>query len=668
MRLMDFPPEEIALLAVIALTFLIGLFVLIKQPRRLVNRAFFTVATGISMWGLGLVLLAETGIFNIFDKVTLYGFVIMLFGYVTFAQVFPRAEHTPKHFYYLFIPLGFIACILPFNLVIKTAIVHADKSVQPVNGPLFPLFAAVCTAYVFLGLFLFVRTYVKAVGLARRQMNYLLLGLGLFIICAITFDVILPAFQIFGLNFLGPISSIALTGFSAYAIIRHRLMDIRVVIQRGLVFTIVLGIIIGTYIAGIELLGYFLGELANVGSILSAGATMVLGILFFRPLENYFRKVTDHIFFKDRYSYAEALHSLSRILYTSLSEREILDQATVILGKIFRTDDVSFVLDPEAVSAMTEADTSAGFETLSRAIMFDDRAIGVLRLGKKRSGDIYTKEDLQLVSTFAFQAAIALGKAKLHERVREYSTHLEDLVEKRTAEIKRLQEEQKEAMIDISHNLQTPLAIIRGELELLGGPTEEPEPEKLRSVRRSIDRISGFIRQLLRIARLEHSLDTVDMSVLDMQALLRAQADYFEVMAEDKGARIETRLERDIHIRGNKRLLEELFTNLVANAIAYRASERASVIRISLAKKDGAAVVTVRDNGIGIAPDDLTRIFDRFYRTAKEHGAEAGTGLGLAIVKEIVERHHGSIHAESTLGEGTTFTISFPLAEIAAGS
>ena len=658
---MDLPLfKEVALFVVIALTFFIGIFVLASAPRRMVNRAFFTTATGISLWGLGIMLLSETAMFEVFDKVTLYGFVILLLGYVTFAQVFPRAESVPKRFWLLFIPLGFIAGILPFDLVISDALVDAHKAITPVNGPLFPVFAAICVGYVFLGLVLFMRTYRKTTGLARQQMYYLLLGLGIFILCAITFDVVMPAFGIFQLNFLGPICSIVLTAFSAYAIIRHRLMDIRVVIQRGLIYTILLGIIICIYVAGLQLLGYFLHEVTKIGSIISAAATMILGIFFIRPLENYFRKVTDHIFFKDTYNYAEAMHALSGILYTSLSEKDIIDHTRAILEKIFKTDTVVFVLDPEAVSTISDADKETGFETLSHPIVFDDNAIGTLHLGKKRSGDIYTKQDLQLVSTFAFQAAISLGKAKLHDRVREYSTHLEELVEERTAKIQKLQEEQKEAMIDISHNLQTPLAIIRGELELLGKDQPE-ESDNMHAVRKSIDRVSGFIRQLLRIARLEHSLDKVDMERLDLSALLREQADYFEVMAEEKVAHITTKITDGIFVRGNKRLLDELFINIVANALIYRSPDRSPRVRITLDRKEGSSVATIGDNGAGINAEDLARIFDRFYRTSREANCPQGTGLGLAIAKEIVERHHGSIGVESLLGRGTTFTIVLPV-------
>ena len=637
--------------------FLIALFVLWNNPKSLVHRAFFVWVTGIALWGIGLVLMLETGIFNIYDKVTLYGFLIMIFGSAFFPSVFPRRKTFPSKNYWFFLPIFLLGIALPFNLIIQNAVVANDQ-IQPVNGPLFPYFAATSLAYVIGGLILFARTYKKSAPSERLQMNYFLLGLSAFLVSAMLCDIILPGFGIYQFNLFGPACSIALTGATAYAIVRHELLDIRIVIQRGLIYAMLFGLVVSIYIALLQSIGYFVGELTNTTTIVSAGATTILGVFFLRPLENYFQKATDKIFFKDKYNYAAALHSLSQILYTSLDEEEIITRSEATLNQIFKTEDAQIVLDPDAVSRLSLTDRSAGFRTLSHPIVFENKAVGVLCLGPKLSGDSYSKQDLQLISTFTFQAAISLGKARLHKEVQEYSSHLEQLVDERTREIKKIQEEQQEAMIDISHNLQTPLAVIKGELELLEEGTDESE--KIDAVRNSIDRVSGFIRRLLRVARFEHSLDDVEMIPIDIASLLSEQRDYFEVMAGENGVRIISKTKDVGMILGNKRLLEELFTSIVSNAISYRSHTRTSIISITLDDTDTSIIIHIRDNGIGIAPHHLTRIFDRFYRTSLGESAPQGTGLGLTIAKQITQRHSGSIIAESILGEETTFTITIP--------
>jgi signal transduction histidine kinase len=647
-------------LAVISLFNLgIAVLVLIKQPRRLVNRAFTMVAIGIFTWGTGIILLSRTLFFE-WNTVIMYGFVILLYGLVVFAKVFPNTTRISSRFYIrAALPLLLIIILTPMHLIVRSGIFHPGSNPEPVNGPFFPVLVILSAAYVGMSLYLFMQTYRRSRGREREQMRYFLFGLSVFAICAFLFDILLPSFGIFKLNFLGPISSVILTGVTAYAIVRHELLDIRFAIQRGLVYTILSGLVVGLYIVGLEASGYFLHVITQESAIISAGITTTVGVFFLKPLENYFRKRTDHIFFKGKYDYATALHTLSRVLLTSLDRADILAQSEANLKKIFKTDSVDFIFDPAAIATMSAEQHRAGFATLTEPIMFEQNSIGLLKLGAKRSGDSYTKEDLQLVSTFAYQAAVAIGKADLHRDVQRYTTHLESLVEERTSEIKTMQEDQKQTMIDISHNLQTPLAIIRGELEMLGDDAEDLE--KVQSVRKSLDRVSGFIRQLLHLARLEHSLYTVERSSLDLSLLMREQSDYFEVMAAEQGVRIETAIEDGCRILGNKRLLEEALANLVTNAIAYRERSRDSLTRITLEKCGESAVVTICDNGIGISKKDLSDIFLRFYRVPQATPTLQGTGLGLAIVRNIVEKHEGTIEVRSTFGEGTTFILAFPL-------
>ncbi len=615
------------------------------------------------MWGSGLIMISRTHNFS-WNTFILFGFVFILYSLVLFARVFPSVERISWKFcfYAALAPLS-IVILAPFKLIIQAGVFREGTNPEPINGPLYPLFLIVSATYVAASLYLFIRTLRRSRGQAREQMRYFIFGLSAFALCAFIFDIFLPSIGIFELNFLGPISSIILTGTTAYAIIRHNLLDIRVVIQRSIVYTLLFALVAGLYVGILGIAGYFLHELTSLQSIVSAGITTLIGVFSLRPLETYFQKLTDPIFFKDKYNYAEALYSLSKILYTSLDENDIITRAEATLQNIFKTNAARIILDPAAVAHLSEEGRSAGFTTLSHPMIFEDKALGVLSLGAKRSGDSYTKQDLQLISTFAFHCTIGIQKARLHQEVREHSVHLEHLVEERTSEIKTLQEEQKQAMIDISHNLQTPLAIIRGELEPLG--EDDGESEKMEVVRKSIDRVSGFIRQLLRIARFEHSIEKIELAKLDISALLKEQADYFEVMAEDKDVEIRTALPAQVAVLGNKRLLEELFMNLVANAIRYRSLDRASFIEISLkeSEPEGKILVSIRDNGIGIKPEDMPKLFERFYRAINDAAKPQGTGVGLAIVKQITEAHGGTVEVMSTLDEGTEFIVTLPQLE-----
>ena len=395
-------------------------------------------------------------------------------------------------------------------------------------------------------------------------------------------------------------------------------------------------------------------ELSDATVVITAGSIMVVGILFWVPLKRWLEKATDHIFFKDPYDYADALQQLSKILRTSVVRDDIISTASETLSKLLKPEYVIFRF--ETIDETKRSDTDA---PMSLPIIFEDRQIAVLELGEKRSGEAYTSRDMQLLETFSFQAAIALEKAQLFQKVQEYSLHLEKLVEKRTGEIHKLQQEQRQAMVDISHNLQTPLAIIRGELELLG--EAGINPEKMEIVDTSLDRVSFFIRQLLRLSSLDSSANPVERAAVNLADIVREQSDYFEVMAEENGVSISYEAPAELVVFGNKRLLEELLINLVVNAIKYHSPDRNGTVRIGLANVGTMARLTVEDNGVGIAEDEMSSLFTRFYRTARTRSTVPGTGLGLAIVKSIVDKHGGEIAISSSVDMYTLFTIDIPL-------
>lgn len=255
-----------------------------------------------------------------------------------------------------------------------------------------------------------------------------------------------------------------------------------------------------------------------------------------------------------------------------------------------------------------------------------------------------------------FFAGIALEKGRLYTELERYNLELEELVDKRTKEIQDLQEHQRKALVEISHNLQTPLAVIQGELELL------PDSAQVKKVNESINRVSSFIRQLMHLARLEQAGGVPKAELFNLSEFITDQVEYFAVMAKEKGVTIQSSVTPNISLSGNKKQIEELLTNLVVNAITYRDTKKKSAINISLSSDEGMITLVVTDNGIGIHKEDLPHICTSFYTSTQRDKKPGSTGLGLAICKEIVEKHKGTLTITSTLGEETQCTITLPLA------
>ncbi len=232
------------------------------------------------------------------------------------------------------------------------------------------------------------------------------------------------------------------------------------------------------------------------------------------------------------------------------------------------------------------------------------------------------------------------------------------LLIKRTSELQRLQEQQKQLMLDISHSLQTPLAVFQNKLDLL--KTTAPDDTTICMFENSLRELSVFISDLLRLARLEHSsINELVLTPFDLSAETEELLDEIRIIAADRSVHVEADIVPGIYIRGNSAKIRGIILGLASNSIKYMRTVRTGLITFSLYTEPGWVVLSVKDNGIGIAAHDLPHIFDRFWRAqGVEHAP--GSGLGLALAKHIVERHGGTLTAASELGVGTTLTVRIP--------
>jgi heavy metal sensor kinase len=213
---------------------------------------------------------------------------------------------------------------------------------------------------------------------------------------------------------------------------------------------------------------------------------------------------------------------------------------------------------------------------------------------------------------------------------------------------------------DASHELRTPLTAIRTEAEVaLARPLDPADSQQLLgSILEECDRLTRLTDQLLALAREDAAAARQAHEPVDLAALVRGVVDTMRPLAEARGQRL--RLEADgVEVRGDEARLREVFYNLVDNAIKY--TPEGGEIEVRSGRAGREAVVTVRDTGVGIPPEHLPRVFDRFYRVDRARSREqGGTGLGLSIACSIVTAHGGTIKLDSAPGCGTTCTVTLP--------
>lgn len=216
---------------------------------------------------------------------------------------------------------------------------------------------------------------------------------------------------------------------------------------------------------------------------------------------------------------------------------------------------------------------------------------------------------------------------------------------------------------DASHELRTPLTIMRGEIEVALQKKRLPEPtrELLTSVHDELVRLSSIVEGLITLIRTDSGRLTFRLDDIRLHEMIEEISEDARVLAAKKKIRVEIERNDPVVMRGDATRLRQLFLNLIENAVKYTPPH--GKITLSLLHTNGAATVHVQDTGVGIPRRDLAKIFKRFYRV-KQEGLEetSGSGLGLAIAQWIAEAHHGTISVKSRPRQGSTFTVTFPLA------
>ena len=226
-------------------------------------------------------------------------------------------------------------------------------------------------------------------------------------------------------------------------------------------------------------------------------------------------------------------------------------------------------------------------------------------------------------------------------------------------------EEEKQFTADASHELRTPIAVILAESEygVMDDVTEEERKEALEVIIDQGKKMSLLISQLLTMSRNENNRRNMQYERVDISKAAETVAGELMNKAKDRNIEIKTDIQPNIYVYAEQMGITRIFVNLIENAIQY--GRENGFIRVEVKQIQNKVQVKVADNGIGIKPEHLPNIFKRFYRVdkARTAGNEVHAGLGLSMVQILTKNYGGEIHVESTYGEGTIFTLHFPLYE-----
>jgi len=221
---------------------------------------------------------------------------------------------------------------------------------------------------------------------------------------------------------------------------------------------------------------------------------------------------------------------------------------------------------------------------------------------------------------------------------------------------------QKQFTSDASHELRAPLAVIEAESSL-ALQKERPSGDyrqSLETISQEAKQMSSLIDQLLTLARADAGKEQWNFTEVSLDKLITNLSTDVEILCQEKGLSLQLGQMEDAVVKGDEVRLRELFMNLLNNAVRYTPAP--GTVSVSLRYEGQMAIVAIKDTGVGVPPEDIPFIFERFYRVDKSRSrADGGTGLGLAISRHIADAHGGKIEVESQVGTGSTFSVWLPL-------
>jgi signal transduction histidine kinase len=655
----------------------------------------------IALWALGFAMgiTAPNKALGFFwVRILNIGAICIPLFYLHFVFAFLRIDIKKK-------PLLLLAYIITsFMLVFSfTSFFHTD--VEPklsfryysVPGSLYFLYILMLFAYINYGLFKLFKAYRTATGAFRNQIKYFIYAsiiafTGGSTTFLLVFDInVYPFGQLFF-----PLNALVM----AYAIVKHRLMDIDFVIRKSVTYAYASFLLLFPLFAVI--IAYQILVFKSVIPSLSvlALSTIIIAAYLFPKVRFQAEKTVEQYVFKDKYDYKKTLSDLSRATVSILNINDLCHNIVNTTTEAMDVDRASiFILDEEKdaynlcdAKGINEATVSTSYkkddaffkrieqrgdilirEELER---FDDnpdaqttaqmmqkmgaeisipliaknRLIGLLNLGIKGSKKMYTHEDLELLDTLANNATIAIENSQLYEAQKKAKKYM--LRADRLASLGTLS-------AGLAHEIRNPLVAIKTFTQLLPDRFDDEEFRNsfLNVTTGEIDRISSLITELLDFARPADPFfqqQNINDVVEKMFTLIQNQAKKKELSIEKYLAENLPNTTIDIE------QIKQVLLNLLLNAIqATPEKGKISIRTRKFAKVNGGpeyVQVEIRDTGEGIAEEDLDKIFTPFFTTKSK-----GSGLGLAISNQIIQEHEGTIDVQSTLQQGTTFTINLPV-------
>ncbi len=697
---------------------LLATIILLRNPHARINRIFALFSLSISLWatcnfladngpaGLALLFTRLTFVFGLFIGLS----IVLLGGNFPTANIL-KNKRVNKIFPVFFI----VTTVVSMTPLLVPSVEQTSKGAAIEVGPLYSLFLV--TTLFALSLFIYgLRLQFKApITLVQKsQIKLVLAGVVTYGVLAIVANLIIPILvDNWTSSRYGPVFALVTVAVIGYAIVRHKLFDIRLYAARSLGYVLSLAVAALLYaIPAVLLTTYMLDTPLHAGP-LSILVIITLAVAFlFQPLKKFFDNATTRLFYQDAYDPQDLFNKFNQTLVASVDLEKLLSNATELISSNLKSEYCSVIIEQQAstrirvVGMAHTAMNKEEFRHLERLLkdftggpvatdylsqeshvlksllqkyqiaviapLFEraGQELGYLVVGSKKSGSPYSTADITVIATLSNELSIAMQNALRVEEIQNFNRTLQERIEDATRKLRRTNErlrvldQTKDDFISMaSHQLRTPLTSVKGYVSMVldgdAGKITGLQRKLLNQSFISSQRMVYLISDLLNVSRLKTGKFIIEGIPTNIANVIQEEIEQLVEAAKSRNLTLTYhKPEHFPTLMLDETKLRQVIMNFIDNAIYY--TPAGGHITINLVDKPQTVEFTVVDDGMGVPRAEQHHLFSKFYRAPNAKRARPdGTGLGLFMAKKVILAQGGAVIFRSQEGQGSTFGFTF---------
>lgn len=703
-------------LIICVITFIMGIAVLINNPKSVLFRLYFLLSVFSSLWILvnlivigGNIVVGNQALLIFARLITPLSLAVTL-TLNLFVKYFRRSRFDIYDLLIVAPNLSIaVFSFTPFN-------VYLEQDNTPKVGSMYYLYLGVLLMNVVFMLHnLFYNN--QASQKAHMQFVYLRFGIIFSVVPAILFGSITPVFIDNNLSDISPLFAFIFLVFAAVAIVKHRLFDIRGTVARTMGYLFTYSTLVGLYIVIVFILGSFVyggAKLTMSQHLFYIGVALVFALTLPR-LRHVFNKLTNKIFFQDAYEVQDLIDELNQTVIKDIRLQVLLKNSAEVIRSNIKTESVVFCIketgglsgqiignvadyhlrqaDIDKISVfmsginstVIQAEELDGERAELKDILThhgigmlayittnegDTRTdLGYILLGYKLSGNAFNNTDRKAMDIISNSMVVAIQNSMRFEEIQKFNETLQAKVDDATRKLQRtndklkqLDETKDEFISMASHQLRTPLTSVKGYLSMVlegdVGTLNDMQRKLLMQSFNSSQRMVYLISDLLNLSRLRTGKFIIEPKVTNLADVIEGEVEQLSANAKGRGLTLNYNKPKnfpDLYMDETK--IRQVIMNFADNAIYYTPS--GGKIDINLVNNKDTIEFTVVDNGIGVPLADQKHMFTKFYRAKNAQKARPdGTGLGIFMAKKVIIAQGGALIFESKPDKGSTFGFS----------